>query len=401
MQIDREVLADLKLTLNWQDSTAHHTEIYDAVKVNFWRDILPRRLFHELMGHVTGDQVTLSFEAGAALVGYHQRSLFSIRKSQFQLQSETGKSASVRVGRFYPKGILKDVSGVFPQNREPFRCVGSENGHLTVDFNHPLVGRSLTLDAEVKDVTPKSHERGGTSIDWIEVLADGPGMQSRWRRQPTDFFEPDAFGRSDTTNDSVFYQTPRMVHHLDVTSRAIISDLYGRLLLQGGRVLDLMSSWVSHLPKHLPFDRVVGLGLNQDELDHNPDLNQTLVHDLNHNSILPFDSETFDGIICTASIEYLIDPMTVIKEAARVLRPEGVFVVTFSNRWFPSKAVNIWSQLHPFERVGLVMELFMRSKQFKRLNTLSYRGLPRDPEDKYYGQIVGADPVFAVWAYKV
>lgn len=399
-RIDAESLANIKLTLDWQDSAGQHSEMYDAFNVNFWRDVLPRELYHELMGKRPGDEVNITFEAGVPLVGYHPRSLFTINKSQFNLKTDDGRPVSARVGRYYPKGILRNVTGVFPQNREPFRCVQIENGHLMVDFNHPLVERKLFLKAEVQDVFSKPHERGGSSIDWIEHLSNGPGMQSRWRNQPTDFFSPDEFERIDMSPDERFYVKPRLVHHIDVTARRIIEDLYGRLLSDRSRVLDLMSSWASHLPENLTFDRVAGVGLNSDELSQNIRLDDRVIHDLNRDHRLPFETESFDAVICTVSIEYLADPLAVFKEVGRVLTPGGLFIVTFSNRWFAPKAINIWPRLHEFERVGLVKEYFLRSDIFNKIDTLSRRGQPRDSQDKYFGQIASADPVYAVWGYK-
>lgn len=399
--IGTDSLADVRLTLRWQDSNAGHTEVYNAYQLNFWRDILPRDLYHGLMGAAPGDRVDLSIEAGASLIGYNPRSVFTLKNQQFRMLSNNGQPLSARLGRFYPKGILRNVTGVFPQNVEPFRCVGLENGHLTVDFNHPLVERELSLIAEVEKVYPKTHERGGSSVDWVEAISSGPGMQSRWRQQPTDFFTPHAFERVDTTPDEKFYSRPRFVNHLDRTARKNITALYAELLPQKGHILDLMSSWVSHLPDDIRYDHLVGLGLNADELAKNDRLDEKLVHDLNQSPVLPFSDGYFNGVICTASIEYLIDPITVFNEIARVLSPGGVFIITFSNRWFDPKVIKIWPQLHEFERMGMVMEYFYRSGKFHGFNTLSQRGLPRDVEDKYYGQLPFADPVYAIWGQRL
>ena len=165
-------------------------------------------------------------------------------------------------------------------------------------------------------------------------------------------------------------------------------------------VLDLMSSWQSHLPEGLKFARLVGLGLNDSELQKNSRLNERVVQDLNQNPVLPFESASFDAVVCTVSVEYLTNPLAVFNEVARVLRPDGHFIVTFSNRWFPSKAINIWKDLHEFERMGLVLEYFLRSGGFKNLQTYSFRGLPRPHDDKYFPDLIHSDPVYAVWGQK-
>jgi ubiquinone/menaquinone biosynthesis C-methylase UbiE len=121
------------------------------------------------------------------------------------------------------------------------------------------------------------------------------------------------------------------------------------------------------------------------------------VQDLNTVDRLPFDAQTFDAVLCTASIEYLIDPFAIYKEVARVLKPKSPFIVTFTNRWFPPKAIKLWTELHEFERMGLVLEYFMQSGKFEDLHTYSVRGLPRPHNDKYFPEYRFSDPVYAVW----
>jgi len=133
------------------------------------------------------------------------------------------------------------------------------------------------------------------------------------------------------------------------------------------------------------------------ELEKNERLTDRIVHDLNTNPQLPFASGTYDAVICTVSAEYLIHPKAVFHEIARVLKPGGVAAMTFSNRWFPPKVIKIWKQLSEFERMGLVLEYFMGTGKFCNLETLSVRGLPRPPDDKYFPQMRLSDPVFAVW----
>jgi SAM-dependent methyltransferase len=191
-----------------------------------------------------------------------------------------------------------------------------------------------------------------------------------------------------------------LVHHIDETAREMVRNTYGRFLADGMHVLDLMSSWQSHIPARLHLSRLVGLGLNRNELEKNSQLSEFLIQDLNADASLPFDSNTFDAVINTASVEYLIDPLSVFREVFRILRPGGCFIVTFSNRWFPTKAIKIWRELHEFERMGLVLEYFLRTGGYKDLQTYSIRGLPRPHEDKYFPELKFSDPVYAVWGRK-
>jgi SAM-dependent methyltransferase len=222
-------------------------------------------------------------------------------------------------------------------------------------------------------------------------------MQVRGNGRPTEFFSDDAFQREDETDDGQFYQNPRFVNHIDDKAISTISELYGSLIQPGMDVLDLMSAWRSHVPDNKGLNALVGLGMNAEEMADNPQLTDYRVHDLNVHPKLPFEDNSFDLVICTVSVEYLIHPDDVFVDVARVLRPGGTFVLTFSNRWFPPKAIRVWSDLHEFERVGLVLEYFLRTGKFNGLNTFSSRGWPRPETDKYYPEIFTSDPVYAVW----
>jgi SAM-dependent methyltransferase len=205
------------------------------------------------------------------------------------------------------------------------------------------------------------------------------------------------FLRHDPRPDAEFYAEPRMVDHLDRTALARLVELHGRLIPPGSRVLDLMASWNSHLPHDLDLASLVGVGMNRDELSANARLGTQVVHDLNQEPRLPFDEASFDGVVCALSVEYLIEPFKIFAEVARVLKPGGRFVVSFSNRWFPPKAIRLWGDIHEFERPGLVLEYFLESGRFSNLETCSLRGLPRPADDKYAARLAVSDPLYAVW----
>ena len=175
---------------------------------------------------------------------------------------------------------------------------------------------------------------------------------------------------------------------------------YGRFLSEGMKVLDLMSSWQSHIPSRLHLDGLVGLGLNEAELQRNSQLSGIQVHDLNADATLPFRSESFDAVVNTVSVEYLTAPLAVFKEVHRILRAGGTFIVTISNRWFPTKAIKIWQALHEHERMGLVLEYFRGAGGFKDLGTYCLRGLPRPHQDKYFPELLFSDPIYAIWGRK-
>ena len=399
-RVDMDSLVDIIFNLRWKSDTAYHTDCYQASRVNVWRDYFPPGLMESIMGKEPGERIEIRLKNGDSIPGYDMQKLFTVNSVQFE--NNTGRQAPVRphFGRFYPKGLLKGISGVYRANVEPFRCVGVNNGKMSVDFNHPIAGRELQLSGLIGKVEKKTIERGGTSIDWVETLAAGPGMQARWQNQATDYFAENAFDRKDERPDERFYDSPRFVQHIDDTAIEMVRNTYGRFLAGGMRVLDLMSSWQSHVPMNVSLESLVGLGLNKEELKRNSQLTDFTVQDLNVNKILPYAIDTFDAVLNTVSVEYLTDPIAIFKDVARVLRPGGHFIVTFSNRWFPPKAVKIWEELHDFERMGLVLEYFMQSGGFTNLHTYSIRGLPRPHKDKYYPDLLYSDPVYAVWGQK-
>ena len=154
-----------------------------------------------------------------------------------------------------------------------------------------------------------------------------------------------AFEKEDPSPDAEFYDFPRFVTHIDDGAIAAVAQTYRETLPAGGAVLDLMSSWVSHLPDDVAYGEVVGHGMNEEELARNPRLKRWFVQDLNIDPILPLDAGAFDGACLCVSIQYLQRPVEVFREIHRALRPGSPFVVTFSNRCFPTKAVAIWQRL--------------------------------------------------------
>ena len=398
--IDSESMIDAVFHLNWKSDAAIHTDGYQASRINIWRDLLPPFVLEEMKGRQAGERLEVRFKADEILPSFDEKKLLDLKRNQFNPRVPDDSVKQPCAGRFYPKGFLKDVAGVFSVNVQPFRCVQLNNGHMTVDLNHPLAGKDLVLSVVIGKIEDKLTERGGNSIDWMEVLTDGPGMQGRWQDRRTDFFAERTFSREDETPDSLFYSNPRLVQHIDDTAIEMVRNTYGRFLKDDMQVLDLMSSWQSHIPENLRLRRLVGLGLNESELKKNPQLSESVVQDLNLDTKLPFESGTFDAVICTVSIEYLTSPLAVFEEVRRILRPDGYFIITFSNRWFPTKAIKLWRELHEFERMGLILEYFIRSTGFKNLQTYSIRGLPRPHDDKYFPDLWFSDPVYAIWGQK-
>ena len=145
----------------------------------------------------------------------------------------------------------------------------------------------------------------------------------------------EAFRRYDETPDEEFYRAPRLVTHIDERAIAAVTQLYREYFPRGGAILDLMSSWVSHLPLEIVYERVVGLGMNEEELRRNPSLDEYVVHDLNRTPELPFGDAEFDGCGICVSIDYLTRPVEVLRQVGRVLKSGAPVVITFSNQCYP------------------------------------------------------------------
>lgn len=172
---------------------------------------------------------------------------------------------------------------------------------------------------------------------------------------------PDGFfARIDEAPDAEFYGQPRFVTHIDDATIGALTRCYAELLRPGSAVLDLMSSWVSHLPA-LDFPRVSGLGMNAEELRANPALDDWRVHDLNREPELPYPDASFDAVLCAVSIQYLVRPVEVFASVRRVLRPGGPLVVATSHRLFPTKAIRAWQVLPPERRLALIGRYFERA----------------------------------------
>lgn len=375
-------LADLFFQIHWRSDGARHTDAYAARAVNFWRDILPRQLRSGLERKQPGDRLVFEFFPGELLGNEKSGPVVTFSRNRFDPARIGSGSLSPSAGRFYPKGVLKDVAGVFSANREPFRCVGINGGHFSGGHGPPAVRPACLAGChggcgQGQIRRARSQRRGLDGNDCPGRRYAGALGGSAHR-----FFRGGSISPQRHGPGSDVLCRPRLVQHLD------------------DMALDLMGSWDSHLPAVGRLEQVAGVGLNGLELNQNSALTDRRVHDLNQEAAIDFPDGQFDVVVCTASVEYLIRPDAVFADVARVLKPGGHFVLTFSNRWFETKAVQIWKELHEFERMGLVLEYFRRCDRFRNLQTYSVRGLMRPRHDMYFGRLRDADPVYAVWGEK-
>jgi SAM-dependent methyltransferase len=306
------------------------------------------------------------------------------RVKRLAVSSFNQRFAPLKYGRFYPAQTLRRSN----EAATPvFRVTGIEGDAFLADFNPPLANRQVAIEREAAVVDP-------VPVGKAEMLLIGPGIEAPLAERDTDFGDDDAFQREDQGDDARFYEKPRMVSHIDATCASRITALYAALLPPGAVVLDLMASHDSHLPGHV--GRTIGVGMNETELSQNPQLESFQVIDLNREARLPFPDGHFDAVVNTVSIEYLIHPLEVLREVRRVLRPQGLLAVSFSNRFFPPKAIRLWVRLHPLERLGWVLQL-LHDAGFRALETHAERGLRRAANDRYAADMPEMDPVLAAW----
>ena len=205
---------------------------------------------------------------------------------------------------------------------------------------------------------------------------------------------PGAFAKLDTEEDEVFYEPARLVCHIDDGAIAALTEFYRQTLPAGGVLLDLMSSWVSHLPPEIEYAEIIGHGMNAEELAANPRLSRWFMQNFNRDPILPLADDSIDAAMMCVSIQYLEHPVEVLREVARVLRPAGPVVVSFSNRCFWTKAVAVWRALDDDGHARLV-EQYLRHAGFTNVETHRLAEWVEDVSDPMIA-VVGRSPAPAV-----
>ena len=201
---------------------------------------------------------------------------------------------------------------------------------------------------------------------------------------------PGAFAKLDNEDDEIFYEPPRLVCHIDDGAIAALTGFYRSVLPAGGVLLDLMSSWVSHLPPELTYGDVIGHGMNAAELAANPRLSRWFIQNLNRETSLPLGTASIDAAMICVSVQYLQQPVAVLRGVARVLRPGGPLVISFSNRCFWTKAVAIWRALDDEGHAQLV-ERYLRDAGFTGIETHQLAEWVEDLSDPMIA-VVGCAP---------
>ncbi|MGG6295825.1 class I SAM-dependent methyltransferase [Leptolyngbya sp. AN02str] len=209
---------------------------------------------------------------------------------------------------------------------------------------------------------------------------------------------PTQRAKLDESDDTLFYDAPRFVTHVDEGFIQQLTDLYRDRLKPNTRIFDMMSSWVSHLPDDIPFDHVEGHGLNEEELAKNPQLDHYFVQNLNQKQLLPLEDASFDAVLNTVSVQYLQRPEAVFAEIYRILRPGGIAIFSFSNRMFYQKAIAAWREGSEQDRVELVKSYFNAIPGFRKPEVIAKQS--NVPSVLQMLGFPGGDPFYAVITQK-
>lgn len=210
---------------------------------------------------------------------------------------------------------------------------------------------------------------------------------------------PDQRTKLDDTDDNQFYSFPRFVTHVDEGFIDQLTQLYRDRLKPNTRILDMMSSWVSHLPDEMEFAHVEGHGMNEEELARNPRLNHYFIQDLNRNPKLPLPDEDFDAVLNCVSIQYLQYPDAIFSEIHRILKPGGIAIISFSNRMFFQKAIAAWRDSTEQGRIELVKSYFQSVPGFSPPEVIVHQSSA--PSFLQMFGVGGGDPFYAVIAQRI
>ena len=244
--MNRTDLVSIEFLLQWDSSYALHRDRRFVDKIHLWRDIFPAHLKRHIERLHPGESHREDYGAGVLVPPFEQQRIKTFRSKLFQ--NSAGDNVIPQTGKYYPRGWAWRALNCFPQNTMPFRVVDRHKELVVADTNHPLSRYPLTLETRLLERRQPAKERGGGCNDIPSLItSDGPGMQIPYQWAEKKCYAPYPFMRANDNDDSLFYHTARMVNHLDDTAIEQVKSIYSRLLSPGTKILDLMSSWTSHL----------------------------------------------------------------------------------------------------------------------------------------------------------
>lgn len=291
--------------------------------------------------------------------------------------------------RFLSSAAATFITSTIMVGADPARCGASENPRyidkeVQMSYGDDPDGNPRSRGVFVRRLT-------GDSTPY-QFPVTPVRLVKEWPKEPP--FLASDFSRMDEIDDGAFYTLPRLVYHIDEPAVASLTQYYRKNIPKGSAVLDICSSWVSHYPLEFPdiMKRISATGMNPLELKLNDQLTDFEAKDLNKDTKLPYEDNSFDAVTCVVSIDYLTKPIEVLEEVRRVLKPGGKVIISQSNRCFPTKAVRMWLSMNDRQRLELINAYFQYAGGFEPRQAFDITA--KVPGDASH------DPMFIVEAIK-
>lgn len=344
----------LEFTVTWEKDGIKHEEWFLGRKFNATNDIFPRGMRKALEGKTEGESVSFTYEPRLCIPRHKEKLVRDLPLDRLRPKTRYGQPIVPRLGRFYPQGHINGILDVYPDTLTPFRLIGLSDERFVADCNHPLALIPVTIEARIQYLEDRDTGTYGSLTHWRETTCDwGPGMQTMHEGHPTDFFHPDFFQRDDMTIE----QTPPPP--MDAKAYENIALLHQRHISPDMRVLNVANDRHTH---------VDGM---------------------------------YDAMLFTQIFEYHPAPIEALQDMATHLKPGGAVLIAFSNHYDERRAIKGWTELHAFERMGLILEYLRQAGLDTNAGTYSRRNDWRNKTEPDFLEKKGvSDPVFMVYGYK-
>ncbi|NDV18958.1 hypothetical protein GO013_05930 [Pseudodesulfovibrio sp. JC047] len=326
----------IDFSVRWEHNDTLHEERFLGQEINPVHDIFPRGFREALEGKKVGDSVTQTYPPQMLSPRHSDDLVQTYDLDRLRSRTVLGEVIIPRVGRFYPQGYIDGLPERSPDTLTPFRMTALDETTFTADHNHPLANFPVTITATVHHLETRTSQTDESPTDWVKVLCDcGPGMQTPLADEPTDFFHPAFFNRLNTDH------TPFVPPVLDSVAQKNLEAAYVPFISTEMRVLDF------------------SMGT---ERPHGK----------------------YDAARCVCSIEYMDRPVDIIRYISHFLTPGAPVLIAFSNRFDANNTIQGWTELHEFERMGLVLEYLRYTKLDANAGTLSIRNNEKGQNDPIY-----------------
>lgn len=352
--LDNATVGALEFTIHWENDGITHEEWFLGRKLNPANDIFPRGMREALEGKQEGDSVELDYEPRMCIPRYRNKLVRPLPLYRLRKKTRYGQPIIPRQGRFYPQGHIDGLQDIYPDTLTPFRLVGLDDTTFTADCNHPLAQFPISIKATIQHLARRDVGTFGSITHWRETTCDwGPGMQTRHEGRPTDFFLPGFFDRKHTPDLPFSPPAP------DAKARENLERTYARFLGSANRILEFS----------------LGSTMRPDGI--------------------------YDGAVCTLSMEYMTDPVTILQTVGTHLATGSPVLIGFSNHFDTDHAIHGWQHMHEFERMGLVLEYLRLAGLDTDAHTVSIRNDWRPENDPKFMETRGvSDPVYVVCGHK-